>query len=101
MKHFHPAILDRRPAPHETSGFQAIDQSGDIRGVARQRVGEPAHGQGAPWLDQVQDVALDRGEIEFGARSRQVPSLGKKELHEELPGPTAVPVGLIHRHDYT
>jgi hypothetical protein len=90
-----------RLAAHETSGFQAIDQPGDVRRVTRQRVGEPAHGQGTSWLQQVQHVALDRGEIEFGARTRQVRSLREEEFHEELPGSTRILICPIHREHYS
>jgi hypothetical protein len=101
LKHFHPAVLGRRLAPHETSGFQAVDQPGDVRCVTRQGAGEPVHGQGAPGLDQVQHVALDRREVELRARRRQVRSLRKEELHQELPGTTGIVMGLIHHDHYT
>ena len=68
LQHFHAAVLGDGLAPHKTSRLQAIDQPGDVRGVTGQRVGEPAHRQRPPGLDEVQHVALDRGEVESAAR---------------------------------
>jgi hypothetical protein len=46
-------------------------------------------------------MALDGGEGEFGARRGQVFSLREEEFHEELPGPTRILIGSIHRDHYT
>ena len=74
----------------ESGLLQAINQSRHVRRVTRKRLGKPAHRQGTPWFDQVQHVALDRREIEFALRRRQVLPLREEELHQELPGPTGI-----------
>ena len=101
VKDLHATVLGRGLAPNQAPRLQPVDQSRDVRSVTGQRVGEPAHWQRSPGLDQVQHVALDRGEIELGARRRQVRSLREEEFHEELPGPTGALICRIHARNYT
>src|SRR5207247_3225460 len=90
------ARLSRPSTPHETSLFQPNDHARSVRGGTRQRAGEPAQRQRSPWLEEVEDMALDRGEIESGTRRRQVRALREEELHEELPGSTGIQICRIH-----
>ena len=64
LQDFHAAVLPRGLPPHQTSRFEAINQAGDVRGVTRQRIGQPAHRKRPARFDQVQYVALNRGQIE-------------------------------------
>ena len=83
------AIPGDRPAPVT---FEASHDS---------VIGEPAHRQRSPRLDQVQDVALNRREIESAPAGRQVFALREEELHQQPPGSTGIVLGLLHRRHYT
>src|SRR5262249_21786778 len=76
----------RELASNQPARLEAVDEPGDVGGVAGQGLGEPSHRQRPPRLDEVQDVALGRRGA--GARSapRQGGAPGREEIHQELPG---------------
>src|SRR5438874_527515 len=45
LEHFHAAVAGRDLAPDQAASLEPVDQSRDVRRVAGQRVGEPAHRQ--------------------------------------------------------
>lgn len=101
LNDLHPAVVGRRPALDETVSLQPVDQSRNVRGVTVERLRQAAHRQRSLRLDQVQDVALHRREVEPRARRRKMLPLREEELHEQLPGATGIRVGPTHRGHYT
>ena len=62
----------------------------DINYGVSTSLGWQYHRQRTVRLDQMQHVALNRGEIEFGGRRGQVASLREEQLRQELPSPTSL-----------
>ena len=90
LQFFHAAVLNGRPALDQPAGFEAIHETGHIRRITRQRLGQLPHRQRPSGLDQMKHVTLGRGEVELVVERRQVLALREEELHEELPGTTGV-----------
>lgn len=74
----------------EAARFETVDDAGDVRGVAGEGVGDPAHRQRLSGLEEPEHVALRRRQAERGGDRRQAAALREQELEEQLPGLAAV-----------
>src|SRR5262245_48469106 len=65
----HPPVLDGGLPSNESACLEPIDQTGDVRRITSESLGEPAHRQRTLGLNEMEDVALHRRELE-GLASR-------------------------------
>ena len=97
IQYFHSAVRGRRTTTHQPARFEPVHQTGHVRCVAGEGLGELPHRDRSAGLDEVQHVALRRRELELGGERRQVGTLREEELHQELPGIAACGRPVLHR----
>src|SRR5262249_48283246 len=69
----------------EPPRLQAVDDAGDVRGVAPEPLDDPAHGHPRTRLHEPQHVTLGLGELEFRGHLRQPGALPHPEVEQQLP----------------
>jgi hypothetical protein len=95
MEDFHAAIFGGRPALDKAARLEAIDETCHVRGIAAEPFREPAHRERLAGLQQVQDVALDGGQIDLGRR-RELRPLREEEAEQQAPGARGIGIGARH-----
>ena len=82
FKNFDAAVVGRRTAANQTTGFEPVHESGDIGSIARQGFRQPAHRERLSRLHQAQNVTLSRRQLKFRSQRPQVGALGKEEFQQ-------------------
>ena len=103
------SVLTRRspgaaPPLEEASRLESVDEPGDVRGVAGQRLRKLPHRRGAVRVEAPQDDPLDRREVELGHPGYEIRAGAEHNLPEGSPGLPGVRTSLScdgHRAHYS
>ena len=87
--------------PDEAARLEAVDDPGDVGGVAVERVCERAHGQRLVGVEPAEGVGLDVGQVELGeVRAVRSCVLRLREPEEELHASRATPYAGLGRDSH-